>query len=184
MRYRTLSKIRSADSSAAWADRWAIYSARRRLSHHQSAAPLDLLAARPGAVAAPCLGLGLGSVLGGKSIFGNILGAIGGGAVGLGASFGASVFGAGGGLASAGLAALGPVALIGAPLLIGAILLGKAKQRRSDEQAAGELLGQALAAIDQLANGISTDQIDGSQAKGIFENQILGQFRQQISTLK
>src|SRR4030095_3130153 len=52
MRYRTLSKIRSADSSAAWADRWAIYSARRRLSHHQSAAPLDLLAARTGAGAA------------------------------------------------------------------------------------------------------------------------------------
>jgi hypothetical protein len=134
--------------------------------------------------AAPLLGAGLGSGIGGKSTLGNIFGAIGGGAVGLGVSFGASVFGAGGGLAAASLAALGPIALIGAPLLIGGLLLGKAKQRRSDEQAAGEFLRQALSAIDQLAAGISSGQIDGSQARSIFDTQILAEFKQQISGLK
>jgi hypothetical protein len=136
------------------------------------------------ASAAPLLGAGLGSGIGGKSTLGNIFGAIGGGAVGLGVSFGASVFGAGGGLAAASLAALGPIALIGAPLLIGGLLLGKAKQRRSDEQASGEFLRQALSAIDQLAAGISSGQIDGSQARSIFDTQILAEFRQQISGLK
>jgi hypothetical protein len=132
----------------------------------------------------PLLGGSFGSSLGGKSTFGNILGGIGGGAVGLGVSFGASVFGAGGGLAAASLAALGPIALIGAPLLIGGLLLGKAKQRRSDEQASGEFLRQALDSLEQLRAGIASGSIDGSQAASIFESQILGTFRQQISGLK
>jgi hypothetical protein len=136
------------------------------------------------ASAAPFLGLGLGSALGGQSTAGNILGAIGGGAVGLGVSFGASVFGAGGGLAAAGLAALGPAALIGAPLLVGAVLLGKAKQRKKDEEASGQMLTQALQALTQLRDAIGSDQIDGSQASAIFENNILGQFRSGINTLK
>jgi len=136
------------------------------------------------AAAAPLLGLSLGSSLGGRSSAGNILGAIGGGAIGLGVAFGASVFGAGGGLAAASLAALGPAALIGAPLIVGAILLGKASQRKKDEQASGEFLRQALASIDQLAAGVGSGQIEGSQARSIFDTQILATFRQQISGLK
>jgi hypothetical protein len=139
-----------------------------------------------GAVSAipPLLGAQLGAGLGGKSVLGNILGGIGGGAVGLGAAFGASVFSAGGGLAAAGLAALGPAALIGAPLLVGAILLGKAAQRRKDEDASGQLLTQAQEAIQQLAAGIASDQIDGSQARSIFDSQILAQFKAGIGQLK
>jgi hypothetical protein len=69
-------------------------------------------------------------------------------------------------------------------LIVGGILLGKAKQRRSDEEAAGELLIQAQQAIVQLKDAIASDQIDGSQARAIFDRDILGQFRQQIGTLK
>ncbi|HEY6400720.1 MAG TPA: hypothetical protein VI479_04895, partial [Blastocatellia bacterium] len=42
----------------------------------------------------------------------------------------------------------------------------------------------ALQAIDQLAAGVGSGQIAGSEAKSIFENQILAQFQQQIKTLK
>jgi hypothetical protein len=137
---------------------------------------------------APFLGAGLGSAIGGQSTAGRILGAIGGGAVGLGLSFGASVFSAAGGglgaLGPAALAALGPIALIGAPLLIGGLLLGKASQRHKDEEAAGEFQRQAHDQLAQLKAGIASDQIDGAQARTIFDTQILGVFRQQIQTLK
>ncbi|HZF40706.1 MAG TPA: hypothetical protein VE715_17925, partial [Blastocatellia bacterium] len=136
------------------------------------------------ASAAPLLGVGLGAGLGGQSRLGQVFGAAGAGAVGLGVSFGASVFGAGGGLAQAALAALGPVSLIGAPLLVGAILLGKAKQRKADEEASGQFLIQAEQSIEQLATGIATDQIEGAQARALFDSQILATFRQQISGLK
>src|SRR5882672_4975704 len=136
------------------------------------------------ASAAPLLGLGLGAGLGGQSKTGQVLGAAGAGAVGLGVSFGASVFGAGGGIAQAALAALGPAALIGVPLLIGSILLGKAAQRRKDEEASGQFLTQALTAIDQLAAGVGSGQIDGSQARSIFDSQILATFKRQIGALK
>lgn len=136
------------------------------------------------ASAAPLLGLGLGSGLGGTSKLGNVFGAIGGGAIGLGLSFGAGVFGAGGGLAAASLAALGPIALIGAPLIVGAILLGKASQRHKDEEAAGTFQRQAMDSLANLKAAIAGDQIDGSQARQIFESQILGTFVQQINTLK
>jgi hypothetical protein len=140
------------------------------------------------ASAAPLLGAGLGAGLGGQSTFGNILGAVGGGAVGLGLSFGASVFSAAGGglgaLGPAALAALGPIALIGAPLLVGAIFAGKAAQRRKDEEASGQFLTQAIQSIEQLALGVSSGSIDYSQARSIFDSQILGTFKQQISGLK
>jgi tape measure domain-containing protein len=136
------------------------------------------------AASAPLIGLGIGSSFGGQSPVGQVLGAAGAGAVGLGVSFGASIFGAGGGLASAALAALGPAALIGAPLIVGAILLGKAKQRKADEEASGQFLTQALTAIDQLAASVGSGQIDGSQARTIFDTQILATFKAQINTLK
>lgn len=138
--------------------------------------------------ASPLLGLGIGAGFGGQSVAGQILGAVGGGAIGLGASFGASVFSAAGGglgaLGPAALAALGPIALIGAPLLVGSILLGKAAQRKKDEEASGQFLTQAIQAIQQLAAGVASGQIPGSQAAAIFETQILGTFKQQISGLK
>jgi hypothetical protein len=143
-----------------------------------------------GAVSAlpPLLGAQLGAGFGGTSTAGNILGAIGGGAIGLGASFGASVFAAAGGglgaLGPAALAALGPIGLIGAPLLVGAILLGKASQRKKDEEAAGQMLVQAQQQIVQLKDAIAADQIDGAQARQIFDTQILAQFRAGINTLK
>jgi hypothetical protein len=143
-----------------------------------------------GAVSALPLLLGgqLGAGLGGQSLAGNILGAIGGGAVGLGAAFGASVFSAAGGglgaLGPAALAALGPAALIGAPLLVGAILLGKAAQRRKDEEASGQMLTQALQGIEELAAAVSSGQIDGPQARSLFEGQVLAQFIAGINTLK
>jgi hypothetical protein len=138
---------------------------------------------------APLLGLGLGAGLGGQSVAGQILGAAGGAAVGLGLSFGASVFSAAGGgrgaLGPAALAALGPIALIGAPLLVGSILLGKAAQRRKDEEASGQFLTQALQGIEQLAAAVGSGQITSlAEARAVFENQILGTFRQQISGLK
>src|SRR5262249_7638143 len=126
----------------------------------------------------------LGPRIGGTWTLRRILGGIGGGAVGLGVAFGASVFGAGGGFASAALAALGPAALIGVPLLVGAFFLGRASQRRKDEAASGEFLTQAITAIQNLKRAVSLDQVDGGQARSIFESQILGTFIQQISGLQ
>jgi hypothetical protein len=136
--------------------------------------------------AAPLLGLSLGVAAGGKSIGGQILGGIGGTLGGLVAGTalaGGTLGGLGSTFALAG--ALGPAALIAAPLLIaGGILLGKAKQRKQDEEAAGAFQRQAHDQLAQLKAGIASDQIDGSQARAIFDNDILGVFRQQISTLK
>src|SRR5262249_45638373 len=131
------------------------------------------------AAAAPLLGLTLGASLGGRSTLGTIAGGIGGALVGIGAT-----------AAPAGAGFLAPLfsnpftAIACGSLLIGGLLLGKAAQRRSDEEASGQMLTQALNAIDQLANGISSDQIDGSQARAIFDNEILATFIQQINTLK
>lgn len=101
------------------------------------------------------LGVQLGVGLGGKSTAGKILGGIGG--------------------------ALG---VIGLPLLIGASLLGKAAQRKSDEEASGEMLRAALDGIEQIMSQVSSGAIDGAQARSLFENQVLAQFIQQIKTLK
>jgi hypothetical protein len=137
------------------------------------------------AAAAPFLGGSIGAGLGGTSTAGNILGAVGGTLGGL--AIGAATGAIGGSLGSlfALSGALGPAALIAAPaLLIGGVLLGKAKQRAADEESAGQFLTQALNSIEQLAAGIRDDQIDGSQARAIFETQILATFVQQINTLK
>jgi len=130
----------------------------------------------------------LGAGVGGQSGIGKVLGAIGGSAVGLGVSYAASVFGAlGGGLGALGpaaLAFLGPAALIGAPLLLGAFLFGRAKQRGKDEEQSGVWLTEAINAIRELKTLVATDQVQGAQAKTIFESQILGKFISQIQTLK
>lgn len=132
--------------------------------------------------AAPFLGLSTGASLGGQSIGGQILGGAGGFLTG-----GVIASALSPGLFSGTAAALfsNPfTAIAGAGLLIGGLLLGKAKQRKSDEEASGEFLRQALASIDQLAAGVSSGQIDGAQARSIFDSQILGTFRQQIGGLK
>src|SRR5262245_19988401 len=114
--------------------------------------------------AAPLIGLGIGSQLGGKSLGGNILGAAGGLLTG---TFAAASLGS-----TSGLAGLAPTlfsnpitAVIGAGLLVGSVFLGKAKQRRQDEEASGQLLTSALEAIRQLKSGIASDSIDGGQAQ-------------------
>jgi len=133
--------------------------------------------------ASPLLGLSLGAGLGGKSIGGNILGAAGGLIT---STFLATTLGAPGALGSLAPALFSNplTAIAGAGLLVGAVLLGKASQRRKDEQASGEFLTQALSGITQLRDAIAADQIDGSQARGVFDRDILGVFRQQIGTLK
>jgi hypothetical protein len=131
------------------------------------------------AAAAPLLGLTLGAGLGGTSTLGQIAGGIGGTLVGIGLTAAPKAAGF--------LAPLfsNPItAIVGAGLLVGGIFLGKAAQRRKDEEASGQMLTQALQAIEQLKAGIASDQIDGSQARAIFDNQILGAFISQINTLK
>jgi hypothetical protein len=133
--------------------------------------------------AAPLLGLGIGASLGGKSIGGNILGAAGGL---LTSTFLATTLGAPGALGSLAPALFSNpfTAIAGAGLLVGAVLLGKAAQRKKDEEASGQMLTQALSQIRELKAGIDSGSIDGSQARAIFENQILAQFIQGINSLK
>lgn len=133
--------------------------------------------------AAPLLGLTIGAGLGGKSVGGNILGAAGGL---LTSTFISTTLGAPGALGSLAPALFSnPItAIAGAGLLVGAVLLGKSKQRKQDEEASGQFLTQALQGIEELAAGVASGQIDGTQARTLFENQILGTFRQQISQLK
>lgn len=136
---------------------------------------------------APLLGLSLGIGAGGTSTRGKILGGAGGALLGIGLTAAPAIFGTGGALASPFIAGLfsNPItAIVGAAALVGAIFLGRASQRRKDEAASGDMLTQALSAIQELKRGISSDQIDGSQARGIFDNQILATFIQQINTLK
>ena len=137
-------------------------------------------------------GGGIGGLLGGGiGALGGIFGAgaataggIGGGAAG--AALGGATGGAGGLLGSLGPLLSNPITGIaaGAAILIGGHFLGKAKQRKADESLSGDFLTQALQSIDQLARDIQTDQILGTEAPGIFESQILGTFRSQISGLK
>lgn len=132
--------------------------------------------------ALPLLGIGLGSSLGGSSLFGNLLGGIGGGLLGIGLT-----------AAPAGLGALGflaplfsnPItAAIGAALLPVAFLFGKAKQRRADEKSSGDALTDAIHSIEQLGRDVASDQVDGADARQIFEDQILATFIAQINQLK
>jgi hypothetical protein len=134
------------------------------------------------ASAAPFLGLSLGGSLGGQSALGQIAGSAGGF---LGGGLLAAKLAPG--LLSKGAAAFftNPFTIaIGAGLLVGSVLLGRAAQRRKDEEASGQFLTQALQGIEELAAGVANGQIPGSQARQIFENQILGTFRQQVSGLK
>jgi hypothetical protein len=132
--------------------------------------------------ALPLLGGTIGASLGGSSILGNIAGGIGGSLLGIGLTAAPT---------SGALAGLAPLfsnpitAIIGGGLLVGSIFLGKAKQRRSDEEASGEMIRAAHDGINQIILAIRSDQIVGiDQARSVFESNVVAPFIQQINTLK
>jgi hypothetical protein len=130
--------------------------------------------------AAPLIGLSAGGSFGGQSATGQIFGSAGG------LLAGGAVAGFAGALGPAATAFFtNPFTIgIGAALLVGSIFTGKAAQRRKDEEASGQYLTQALQALDQLIAGVASGSIPGSQARSIFDSQILGPFKSQISQLK
>lgn len=135
----------------------------------------------------PLLGVGLGFSLGTDQLTG-ILGGIAGGALGIGLTAAPSIIGAGGALSGLGFLAplfSNPITAIAAAAALPAIfLLGRARQRRRDESASGDFLQDAIDAIRDLRKQVASDQLDGSQARSVFNNEILQTFIQQINTLK
>ena len=142
----------------------------------------------PLAAIAPLLGAQLGAGLGGRSRLGQILGGVGGAALGIGLTAAPAALLAGGSLAAfGGLAALfsNPItAGVGAALLVGSLLLGRSQQRRNDEQQSGVFLQEAVSQIGQLRDQVRSGQLPLSQARQIFESQILATFISNIQTLK
>lgn len=129
----------------------------------------------------PLVGMGLGQYAGGQSPFGQLLGGVGGALVGAGIT--GMLTGAAPLLFSNPVTAIIGGALLGASALIG--LASGAKQRRKDEEASGDYLREADAAIHKLKDAINNDEVQGyAQAKEAFENQILANFRNQIGQLK
>lgn len=138
-------------------------------------------AAGPLAAIAPLLGAGMGMQLGGQSRSGQILGAIGG------LAFGAGVTAAPAFLGGTFLAPLfsNPItAVVGAALLIGSLLLGRSQQRRRDEEQSGVWLQAAIDQIMALKDLARKGQVDVTQARSIFDSQIINPFIANINTLK
>ena len=138
-------------------------------------------AAGPLAAIAPLLGAGMGMQLGGQSRPGQVLGAIGG------LAFGAGVTAAPAFLAKTFLAKVfsNPItAVVGAALLIGSLLLGRSQQRRRDEEQSGIWLQAAIDQIMALKDLARKGQVDVTQARSIFDSQILQPFISNINTLK
>ncbi len=80
-----------------------------------------------------------------------------------------------------------PITAIAAAAALPAIfLLGRARQRRRDEKTSGDFLQQAIDGIRDLRKQVETDQIQVtvSQARELFNRDILDVFKQQIGTLK
>lgn len=141
----------------------------------------------PLAAIAPLLGAQLGAGLGGRSRLGQILGGVGGAALGIGITAAPAILATGGSLGFLGLGGLfsNPItAGVGAALLVGSILLGRSQQRRSDEQQSGVFLQDAVTQIGQLRDQVRSGQLPLSQARQIFESQILATFISNIQTLK
>ncbi len=134
--------------------------------------------------ALPLLGLSLGAGLGGSSLLGNLLGGAGGALLGIGLTAAPA------GLAGGALGFLAPLfsnpitAIVGGALLPLAFLLGRSKQRAKDEATSGDYLQQAVDAIRELKSRAESGQVTAAQARQIFDSQILGQFIQQINTIK
>ena len=142
----------------------------------------------PLAAIAPFLGAQLGSSLGGPSGLGRILGGVGGAALGIGITAAPAALLAGGSLSAlGGLAPLfsNPItAGVGAALLVGSFLLGRSQQRRNDEEQSGIWLTDAVNQIGQLRDQVRNGQVSITQARQIFESQILATFIANIQTLK
>ena len=137
---------------------------------------------------APLLGVSLGSSLGSDTLT-KILGGVAGGLLGVGLTAAPAIIGAGGALSgSLGFLAplfSNPITVIAAAAALPAIfLLGRARQRGRDERSSGNFLQDAIDSIRELRKQVSSDQIDGTQARSTFNNEILATFIQQINTLK
>ncbi len=135
----------------------------------------------------PLLGVSLGSGLGTDTLT-KILGGAAGGLLGVGLTAAPAIIGTGGLLSGLGFLAplfSNPITAIAAGLALPAIfLLGRARQRRRDEASSGDFLQDAIDSIRDLRKQVSSDQIDGAQARSVFNNEILQTFIQQINTLK
>lgn len=133
------------------------------------------------ASALPLLGLTLGASVGGSSVLGQILGGAGGLAVGVGLTAAPAS------LAGSFLAPLfsNPItAIIGGALLVGAFFLGRAAARKRDEKTSGDYLQQAIDSIREIGDGVRNDSIKGSDAKKLFESEVMATFIAQINTIK
>lgn len=132
------------------------------------------------AVAAPFLGLSLGSALGGQSRLGRVLGGVGGTLLGgaataflapsiftsiFGGSITAPVFGSvGTGLGPA-IASLltNPFTIAAAgALLVGALILRRNQQRREDEKKRSQLATSGLTNLDEILKGVMNGSLDGT----------------------
>jgi len=135
----------------------------------------------------PLLGVGLGSGLGTDTLT-KILGGAAGGLLGVGLTAAPAIIGAGGALSGLGFLAplfSNPITAIAAAAALPAIfLLGRARQRKRDESSSGDFLQDAIDSIRDLRKQVASDQIDGAQARQVFNNEILQTFIQQINTLK
>jgi hypothetical protein len=109
----------------------------------------------------PLFGAGIGSMLGGQSVAGNILGSAGGA---LATGFITSSLGLMGSGAAAALFSNPFTAIAGAGLLVGSILLGKAKQRKADERVVDTYWVEYSRVLKELTAGVNTDQIGGDEA--------------------
>jgi phage-related protein len=139
--------------------------------------------------ALPLLGASLGAGLGTDRLT-SVLGGIAGGLLGVGLTAAPAIIGTGGALSSLGFLAplfSNPITAIAAAAALPAIfLLGRARQRRRDERSSGDFLQQAIDGIRDLRKQVETDQIQVtvSQARELFNRDILDVFKQQIGTLK
>jgi hypothetical protein len=114
-------------------------------------------------IAAPLLGGMFGSMLGGQSRAGNVLGAAGGI---LTSTFLSTTLGAPGALGSLAPALFSnPItAIAGAGLLVGSILLGRAKQRKADEKVVDTYWVEYSRVLKELTGGVRNDSIMGDDA--------------------
>lgn len=139
--------------------------------------------------ALPLLGLSLGSSLGTDRLT-SILGGAAGGLLGIGLTAAPSIIGAGGALSGLGFLAplfSNPFTAIAAGLALPAIfLLGRARQRRRDEATSGDYLQQAVDGIKDLRKQVESNEItlNVTQARDLFNTQILQPFIDQINTIK
>ena len=139
--------------------------------------------------ALPLLGLSLGSSLGTDRLT-SILGGAAGGLLGIGLSAAPGIIGAGGALSGLGFLAplfSNPITAIAAGLALPAVfLLGRARQRKRDEKSSGDFLQDAINQIRDVKKQVESNELtlNVTEARKLFESQILQPFVAQINTLK